>query len=200
MEWRWDWNIGQNTQTPSNSNIWILTKWTDISCAGQAHLRQIELPMEFSHKHFEEVQKLLLANLISQKLQEEVALREKERESNLHYSNHQCPRGLCALSFQMYLQIVHLHEGFFWVEGMFHYWCTRLAHFPCVLFTGPVCRYTNICKTQTPHESDCGIAKQSAASAVLCTGHLHLHQHTLRPLNNILSVETIAFMKPLHPW
>jgi len=41
--------------------------------------------VEFSHKHFEEVQELLFANLISQKLQEEVALRKKERErATLH--------------------------------------------------------------------------------------------------------------------
>lgn len=36
--------------------------------------------MEFSNKHFEEVQELLLADLISQKRQEEVALGEKDRE------------------------------------------------------------------------------------------------------------------------
>lgn len=146
MERQWFWNTGQNTQMPSNSNICILAKWADSSHAGQAHLRQNELPVEFSHKHFEEVQELLFANLISQKLQEEVALREKRKSKPTQPEYSRCPTGLYALSFQTYLQIVHLHEGFFWVEGMFHYRCTRLAHFPSVLFIGPVCKYTNICK------------------------------------------------------
>ncbi len=150
--------------------FWL--KWTESSRAGQAHLRQNELPRGIFPQTFEEVQELLFANLISQKLQEEVALREKRERANLHSQN--IPDIPEDSGFE--LSDVPSDSapawGFFWVEGMFHYWRTRLLTSPVFSLLGLCANTQTICNTQTPHESDCGIVRQSAASTALCIGIL----------------------------
>lgn len=54
----------------------------------RSHLRENEPAVEFSHEGFEEQKEVLLANLISQKLQEEVALRKKKNKPDPEASRH----------------------------------------------------------------------------------------------------------------
>lgn len=100
MEWQWDWNTIETRTKYAHAvqtfaYVCIQAKWIDSSHEGHTHLRQNELPVEFSHKHFEEEQKLFFANLISQKLQEEVALRKREREQLYTTWSFMSQRSLC---------------------------------------------------------------------------------------------------------
>lgn len=77
------WNDGEIEMTvkiritSSNGNICKINEGSHTKCP---YLRENEPAVEFSHKGFEEQKKVLLADLISKKLQEEVALRKKKRE------------------------------------------------------------------------------------------------------------------------